>query len=363
MDLPLCDNYLSIVLERRPLIDVRAPMEFAKGAFPGAVNLPLMSDRERHLVGITYKEEGNEAAVALGHELVSGEVKEDRVRMWCDFLKKHSEALLYCFRGGQRSQIAQRWIYEAGCEVVRIEGGYKAFRRFLIDESDRSVERFEPIVLGGRTGSGKTLLLHTLDNSVDLEHLANHRGSSFGRKISPQPTQIAFENALAYELIEKSLGHYRHLIFEDEGKNVGRLYLPDRLSGSLAEAPLVILETPLEERVEITFEEYVLQAQNLYAEAGFDNPMEKWFEDMLLAVDRIRRRLGGERHMRVRQMIAKAYGTQQKSGETESHKIWIAYLLKEYYDPMYDYQIEKRFDRIMFRGNEEAVKAFLADRR
>jgi tRNA 2-selenouridine synthase len=308
--LPVTDDFLRIVLQRRPLIDVRAPVEFAKGAFPGAVNLPLMDDEERRVVGIEYKRKGNEAAVALGHRLVSGDVKARRVRAWCDFLREHPDALLYCFRGGQRSAIAQRWIHDAGCEVVRLKGGYKAFRRYLMEETDRSVARFSPVVLGGRTGSGKTLLLKKLENAVDLEGLANHRGSAFGKKISPQPTQIDFENRLAYELIRKIEAGHKRLVFEDEGKNVGRLYLPRRLFEHLDAAPLVILEMPMEERVEITFREYVEEAQRAYADLGYDDPLEAWAEDIRTAMGRIRKRLGGVRYKEVVAMFESALARQ-----------------------------------------------------
>ena len=202
LDLPLADDFRNIVLEDRPLIDVRASVEFLKGAFPTSVNLPLMNDEERHLIGIRYKEHGNASAVQLGKALVEP-VKQERVKAWVDFVKAHPDAYLYCFRGGQRSQISQRWLDESGQSIVRLDGGYRAFRRWLIEELDTSIDSFDAIVLGGRTGSGKTILLQKIQNIIDLEALANHKGSSFGRHITPQPTQIDFENALAYDLIEK----------------------------------------------------------------------------------------------------------------------------------------------------------------
>ncbi|WP_456451250.1 tRNA 2-selenouridine(34) synthase MnmH [Hydrogenimonas sp.] len=362
MALPLTDDYLGIVKKRLPLIDVRAPVEFAKGAFPNAVNLPLMSDEERHLVGIEYKQKGNEAAVALGHRLVSGKVKERRVKAWCDFLSDHPDAVLYCFRGGQRSQIAQQWVHDAGCEVVRLKGGYKAFRRYLMEATDRSVDRFAPLVLGGRTGSGKTLLLETVPFGIDLEGLANHRGSAFGRHISPQPPQIGFENALAYDVLGKLEAGYETLLFEDEGKNVGRLYLPRRLYEHLAAAPLVILETPLEERVEITFDEYVAKAQREFAEAGFEDPLQGWYDAIAEALGRIRKRLGGQRHAEAAKLLDEAYRRQRDRGDLSGHKAWIAYLLEEYYDPMYDYQIARRQERILFKGDAEEVREWLMER-
>jgi len=251
-------DFSSIVLNEIPLIDVRAPIEFKKGSFPNAVNLPLMSDEERHLVGIKYKKEGNSKAVELGHELVKGEIKQQRISMWLNFMESNPEAMLYCFRGGHRSQISQEWIAQSGKNIVRLKGGYKAFRSYLMQEIENSTKHFKPIVLGGRTGSGKTILLNRMKNTIDLEGLANHRGSSFGRKITSQPTQIDFENRLAYDLIQKLNKNFEYLLFEDEGKYVGCVYIPESFAAYLAEAPLLVLETSTRERMEITFDEYIL---------------------------------------------------------------------------------------------------------
>jgi tRNA 2-selenouridine synthase len=357
-DLPLSGDFRSIVLNRTPLIDVRAPVEFAKGAFPGAVNLPLMNDEERRLVGIRYKEAGNAEAIKLGHELVGGAVKVERVEAWKAFKAAHPDAKLYCFRGGQRSQIAQEWLDEAGTAIVRLRGGYKAFRNYLLEQIEEAPRHFSPLVLGGRTGSGKTLLLQQIDNAIDLEGLANHRGSSFGRKITPQPSQIDFENALAYDLIRKLDRGYRRLVFEDEGRNVGSLYLPKAFAEFLREAPLVILETPTPERVAITYDEYVAAAQQLYARAGFDDPLQAWADDIRGAMKRIEKRLGSQRYREVRGIFDHAVGEQQNGGSTEAHKAWVGYLLREYYDPMYDYQIQKRADQVVFRGSADEVLAY-----
>jgi tRNA 2-selenouridine synthase len=353
--LPLSNDFKSIVLNRTPLIDVRAPVEFANGAFPNAVNLPLINDEERHLIGICYKEEGNTEAVKLGHRLVSGEIRDERIQAWTDFISSHPDAKLYCFRGGQRSKISQEWISETGREITRLKGGYKAFRNYLLEQIETSPTRFSPIVLGGRTGSGKTILLKKLHNAIDLEGLANHRGSSFGRKVTAQPTQINFENALAYELIEKLEQGCRELVFEDEGKNVGTLYIPKSLAAYLAQAPRVILETPTHERVETTFDEYVTQAQMMYAEAGYEEPLQEWSKDIRLAMERIMKRIGSERYTKVCALFENALREQSEKGLLESYKEWAQYLLEEYYDPMYDYQIEKRAEQIVFRGSAEEI--------
>jgi len=359
--LPLVQDFRSVVTEEHPLIDTRAPVEFARGSFPHAVNLPLMSDRERELVGTTYKREGNEAAVRLGHELVSGEVKRERIDAWLGFLEKHPDAYIFCWRGGQRSQIVQQWIYEAsGLEIPRLKGGYKAFRNYLMEESLRLAESKEILVLGGRTGSGKTLLLEKIPEAIDLEGLARHRGSAFGRYARPQPSQIDFENALAYALIRHDHAEHSRLVIEDESRNIGQRYIPPKIFEAFQRGGVLLLETPLEERITISYNDYILYAQREYDEAfrRGESPYD-WYETMLHNFKRIRKRLGNERYERFTAMLRDAWEHQRRSGETEQHKVWIRALLSEYYDPMYDYQIERKKERIIFRGESEEILDYL----
>lgn len=358
-ELPQSSDFRSIVLNNTPLIDVRAPVEFQKGAFLHAVNLPLMNDEERHVIGIRYKEEGNAQAVRLGHTLVNGKIKDARIAAWSKFMAVHPNAMLYCFRGGQRSQIAQEWIAKNEKGIVRLKGGYKAFRAYLMAETERSVEHFKPVVLGGRTGSGKTILLKKLKNAIDLEGLANHRGSSFGRDITPQPTQIDFEDNLAYALIQQLEQGFKYLVFEDEGKYVGQRYLPKILAETLSLAPLVIMETSTEERVEITLDEYVRKAQENYEAVYLSESLKVWVGDIQEAMQRIQRRLGGERYKVVCKLFDEAVMRQKEDGSLEGYRGWVSYLLCEYYDPMYDYQIEKNASRVQFRGSAAEIEQYL----
>lgn len=357
-ELPQSSDFKSIVLNSTTLIDVRAPVEFEKGAFPNSVNLPFLNDEERHLIGIRYKEAGNAKAVELGEELLGGQIQEERTKAWIDFMASNPNAMLYCFRGGQRSQISQEWISENGQDITRLKGGYKAFRNYLMDETEASIEKFKPIVLGGRTGSGKTILLKNVQNSIDLEGLANHRGSAFGRKITAQPAQIDFENVLAYELIQKLDKGFEHIVFEDEGKNVGNIYMPKNFTDHLSTAPLVILETPMHERVETTLNEYVIDAQKTYL--SHNHPLEAWKEDMRNSIDRIKRRIGSERHQDVCRVFENALDEQMKHRTFDAYRELVELLLTEYYDPMYDYQIRERSSQIAFRGSDEEVLEYLS---
>ncbi|PIE64817.1 MAG: tRNA 2-selenouridine(34) synthase MnmH [Desulfobacterales bacterium] len=354
------NDYEEMVLEQRPLVDVRAPAEFSAGSIPDAVNLPLMDDEERHQVGLCYRQQGREAALALGKRLVSGAVREQRIGAWLTVLTESPDLVLYCSRGGMRSEIVQRWLYErTGRMVPRVEGGYKGFRNVLLTRLEPLSLAAAPVVLGGRTGSGKTILLNRLENSIDLEAIANHRGSSFGRFITGQPCQADFENALAAALIRHSRSGFNHLIVEDEGRHVGRCYLPLGLSDFFKTGTLVILETPLEERVQITFDEYVVASQKAYCKAFGESGTDLWQRMIGESGDRIARRLGGERLKKMKALLAEAMGEQQETGSLERHKEWVRLLIADYYDPMYDYQLGKDSRNVIFRGDFDSVWAFL----
>lgn len=356
---PDTDDYLSIFLNDSPLLDVRAPVEFERGSFPSAVNAPLMNDDERHEVGICYKENGQDAAIELGHRLVSGDIKEERINAWRRFVADHPEGYLFCFRGGLRSRLTQQWIQEAGLDYPLIKGGYKALRRFLIDQLEELIADSEFRIISGRTGTGKTRVLNQLANPVDLEGLANHRGSSFGREVTPQPTQIDFENRLAVAMLK---AHHRiggPIYLEDESRLVGRCALPHSLRERMAKAPLMVLEQPMEERVRIIREDYVVKMATDYARRDGDDAGWHSFEDYLLsALDRIRKRLGGERHQTLRQSMVSALENQRATGDVNGHDLWIQSLLENYYDPMYDYQLQRKAGRILVRGGPQTLIEF-----
>jgi tRNA 2-selenouridine synthase len=354
-------DFTQLFIGDTPLIDTRAPIEFDQGAFPFTQSLPLMSDSERELIGTCYKNKGQEQAVALGHELVQGEIKQARLDTWLEFIKNNPNGALYCFRGGMRSQITQQWIYEAsGINYPRIKGGYKALRRFLIDETDRIMNTITPIVIGGQTGCGKTLLLDTLKDTIDLEGLANHRGSAFGNTTTPQPTQINFENTLAIELIKKQA--CSHLVFEDEGSNVGTVHIPQCVQDKTSKAELILLKASVEERLKVSMDAYVINMQQDFITQdpinGFDNFANYW----LRSLEKIQRRLGLERYQAMLKLVNSALDRYKDQGEADGFYPVVEELLVGYYDPMYDYQIQKKMDRVVFKGDANEVLSYLAER-
>lgn len=348
----------SLLLNNTPLMDVRAPSEFARGAFPCAVNLPLLQDVERQRVGTCYKQEGQEAAIALGHRLVNGSVKQARLEAWQAWLQAHPDAWLYCFRGGLRSAITQQWLAEAGTPCPRVPGGYKAMRQFLVETIEMNSAQRQFLVLAGPTGCAKTHLLRRLRQGIDLEGLARHRGSAFGALIAPQPSQIDFENSLAIAFLRQEQAPSDWLVLEDESQAIGSLSVPFALYTVMKKAPIALIEESLEKRADTILNDYIRSNLADFMQADAELAFTRFSTYLLDSLDRIQRRLGGERHVQLRSMMQSALATQAGNGNTEEHREWISALLEHYYDPMYRYQLSRRLDRVIFRGGGEEFLAW-----
>jgi len=361
MDLPQRDDYQNILLNDTPLLDVRAPVEFKQGAFPRARNIPLINDDERHDIGIRYKNKGQAQAIELGHELVSGKTKEDRVTNWVNFTKENPNGVLYCFRGGMRSKITQQWIYDnTGIVYPRVKGGYKSMRRYLLEQLDNAAREINAVVLSGRTGVGKTQLLQSIIAKIDLEEIFHHRGSAFGHHATPQPSQIDIENDLAIRILKLQNEGLNTLVFEDECTSIGSRRIPDSLITNLKQSSIIVLDAPLGERIEIIYDEYITQALSEYQqELGDSAGFEAWSDNLFASLAKIQRRLGGQHYKSINSIMDYAVNNHRQSGNPVDHKAWIHDLLVGYYDPMYDYQLSRKSDRVVFRGDRQAVLQFL----
>jgi tRNA 2-selenouridine synthase len=237
-----------------PVIDVRSEKEYLQGHIPGAINLPLFNDEERTVVGTLYKNSGREASVLKGLELAGPKL--------ADFVKQlhkitdQKQLLVHCWRGGMRSE-SMAWLFQvAGYEVFVLEGGYKAYRRFIRESLSQPANI---IVLGGLTGSGKTELLHLIgqmgEQVLDLEKLACHKGSVFGGFGQPgQPTNEQFENDIfaAWENIDPSSAVW----IEDESRMIGIVSIPDPLFEQMSRAVMIKIETGRKQRIRKLVEEY-----------------------------------------------------------------------------------------------------------
>lgn len=345
-----------------PLIDVRAPVEFIAGSLPGSINLPIMNDDERAQVGTTYKREGQEAAIKLGHALVSGAVKEARVDAWVDAVRAKPGSIVTCFRGGLRSRTAQDWLASRGVHRPRLQGGYKAARTFLIKTIDDFAAKHAFLVVSGPTGSAKTHFLKKISDVravSDLEAHARHRGSAFGAWTVPQPTQIDFENALAVDLLKlaEKIEAFGEPVFEDESRMIGGVALPESLFLRMREAPLIWLEEPLETRVENIFADYVTAtAIPLGGEHAF--AVYARYEKSLEAISK---KLGGVRYAEILADLRRARDDAQAGRGLDANRAWIRRLLADYYDPLYFKSLEKRQPKIWFKGSTAEALQRLRD--
>lgn len=357
-------DYHALFLNDQPLMDVRAPAEFGKGAFPHAINLPLMNDAERQKVGTCYKQRGPEAALDLGHSLVSGKIRTERMEAWSAFVRAHPQGYLYCFRGGLRSKIVQAWLQDAGLALPRVVGGYKAMRAFLMETTEAALFQCDFVLVGGLTGTGKTEVLAQLDHALDLECHANHRGSSFGKRATPQPSQIDFENALAVDLLKQRARGNAQFVMEDEGLIIGSCSLPLNLYQQMQLFPLVWLEDDFQNRVERILGDYVVDLHREFVTRYGEEQGTAAYEGRLRqSLSSISKRLGGERTQRLAGIMNAALDEQASNGAVDLHRGWIEGLLREYYDPMYAFQRERKEARIEFSGGQREVMEYLRHRR
>ncbi len=353
------DGFEALFLQDTPFIDVRAEIEYQKGSFPTARNMPILDTDQRVLVGTCYKQSGQQAAINLGHKLLAGEIRASRVARWCDFARRHPATHVFCWRGGMRSNLAAQWMAAAGCPVPVVPGGYKALRRCLMTATEILSQQAELLIIGGQTGAAKTPLLQQLATGIDLEKHAHHRGSSFGRHATPPPCQVDFEHRLAIDMLRKSSAFPgMPLFFEDESQRVGAVSVPAAVYSGMRNAPLVILEMPLAFRIERIYQEYVVELGREYRLLAIDDPEERFRAHLMESLDRIKKRLGLARYAALREIMQAAL----KSGKGEEHKRWIASLLQDYYDPMYRYQLAKSAGRVVFSGDYDAVLQWCRDR-
>lgn len=257
------------------VIDVRSPSEFEHGHIPGAVNLPLFDDDQRSEVGTIYKNSGHDSAVLRGLKF-AGEKMADLVVQARELAGGETTVLVHCWRGGMRSQSMGWLLKTAGLNPIVLDGGYKAFRRFAREFFDRD---WQLQVVSGLTGAGKTRVLQLLADAgqqvIDLEGLANHRGSAFGGiGQSIQPTTEQFENDLFARL--EALAIDSTVWLEDEGNRIGTVVLPNSFYHLMRHSPAVFMDSSPDQRVE-----------NLLVDYG-DLPID----ELEKSISKIRKRLG-----------------------------------------------------------------------
>ncbi len=333
-------------------IDLRTPGEFSGGGIPGAINIPLFSDEERGRLGWEYKNLSPARARETGLRMVAPKLPEIIEKI--NLVGKNQPVVLYCWRGGLRSQAIQQVSELLNIETYRLKGGYREFRRFVLDFLE-NYELSSPLVtLHGMTGAGKTLILKNLADKklpvLDLEKMAGHRGSVFGHLgIKNKVGQKIFDGLLWKELDQ--LGDFPFLVIEGESKRLGNVYLPDFLLGKNREEGVnILIDTPLEKRARYIREEYSsgLKEKELWVQA------RKCLQNI---EKRVKEKAGKKVFLRLEKALA------EKDIYT-----FILVLLRDYYDPLYSGYLRKfpRFD-LEISGEDlefasEEVNRFLKNR-
>ncbi len=348
------NDYRQLFLNDVPLMDVRAPVEFVQGAFPMAANIPLLDDQQREQIGIRYKHAGQEEAIRLGLELATPDIQAQRLEAWTTYCNKYPQGFLYCFRGGLRSRTTQQWLQQQGVEYPLVRGGYKAMRRFLINELEQSSGEVPLVCVSGLTGVGKTRVLRKIRHHIDFEGLANHRGSAFGGDaLDQQPSVIDWENQVSIEFIKHRDKFPRKSVFvEDEGRRIGRVNMPDYLFSALLKAPRAILQVDIEARIQLIRDDYIQRNWPDYQQAFGDSAEAEFTRFVLDNLARIQKRLGGDRYQQVKRCFESALKTLFKDDSVAEFDQGIQILLEQYYDPMYRYQIKDKKPEIIFEGPE-----------
>ena len=314
-------SVIEALCEENTLIDVRTAQEYEKGSIPDAFNYPLFDNLERAEIGVIYRKIGKNAAVVKGLEFF-----EPRIQQFLSSLTdlKSKRLVVFCARGGMRSASVVRLLQYQGFQAAQLQGGYKSYRSYVLRQLRKPVPPL--IVLHGRTGVGKTLLLKKLPDHLDLEEFAGHRSSLFGAINKMPQTQKNFEALLAKKILE--LPNTRPVFIEGESRKVGKVFIPQSLAEAMKYGTLVLLQASFDTRIRRIVEEYKICDEQTFLQT----------DSILQSMQKV---LGKKKAEQLRQWLRK--------GDFENI---VHVLLEEYYDPRYQHAM---------RMNEYALKLSAED--
>lgn len=305
-----------ILRHQLPVVDVRSESEYETGHIRNAISIPILNNSERAAVGTDYKRRGQAEAIKTGFRLI--EPRLDEIIYNAKKVATTNELIVHCWRGGLRSANFCQLINKDGVKTHQLEGGYKAYRHAALEAYKKP---FRFIVIGGCTGSGKSEILRELKNLgeqvIDLENLANHKGSAFGGLMQPpQPTTEQFQNELFEELLLLDIN--KHIWIEDESISIGKVFLPNDFWSRMGVSTVVEIELEKQKRVERLVDEY-----------GKANP-----EEFLQSMERITTKLGGQHFKAAKEKLLRG----DMSATID--------ILLTYYDKAYRLGLEKKKARI-----------------
>lgn len=306
----------AVALDNPIFVDMRSPVEYTVGHVPGAINIPLFTDEERAQVGTIYKQVSVEEAKHLGLTFASAKLPHivGQIR---DLNSSKRSVIVYCWRGGMRSKSVVNILEMMGIPAAQLLGGYKAYRQYVLDSLKKIEVKPLVVVVCGSTGTGKTTILKQLANHnipiIDLERLANHRGSVFGQiGLGSSATAQNFDADLLKEL--ERLNNQPYIVVECESKRIGNVYLPDCLFNAMKQGKKLLVFTDVETRVDRLIEEYL--------DTYTDNT-----DAIASSIESLRKRLGNKKTDNLLEEF--------KQGQIREV---VRTLLVDYYDPIYGYE-------------------------
>lgn len=302
------------------IVDVRSPKEYKEDHIPKSINIPLLDDDERAIIGTLYKQVGKEEAIEKGYEIVNpkiDKIKEDFINA-----KQDKKLVIYCFRGGMRSTTLMNFLNSNNIEAYKLEGGYKNYRKYVLDFL-KDLSYFKFIVLHGHTGVGKTELLLELEKEgkriLDLEEYAANSGSVFGEIYykKESPSQKYFETQIFDNLYGAKEAGIRELYMESESKKIGRCTLSTEFHEKMVEGEHIFVEASLESRVKRCVDDYTRKC--------WDND-----DKLIIAINKLKDTIG-------KQKVEELCNYTKEKNYTAI----ATFLMKHYYDPLYQHSINK----------------------
>ncbi len=329
----------TISLENKLYIDVRTSEEFFEDHVPEAINIPLLDEEERKQIGIIYKTQGGHIARRKGVDIITPKLQK-LIDLMVEKTEGYKNIIFYCSRGGLRSySMASFFSMVSDKNIYTIERGYKGFRNYILNFFENLENNIAGkfLVVDGLTGSGKTLILKELKQNgfpvIDLEHLATHRGSAFGKLgIKNETNQKKFESSLWYELFK--LRKEKLIIVEGESKKIGRINLPEGFYRLMNNSPHIWLETTVDLRIEILYNDYLS-----------NKPLDEEIKDAIL---RIKEFCGKKTVEKMLELL-----------EQKNYKELIKELIENYYDRLYHkkrLKFEEFYRRIFYENLNDGVK-------
>jgi tRNA 2-selenouridine synthase len=298
-------------LKNPVFVDVRAPVEYTHDHIPGALNIPLFDDVERSIIGEIYKNRGENEAIIKGGEYAGARLKDIISEIMT--LSKNNTVVIHCFRGGMRSQSIVTLLSTLNIPVYKLEGGYKSYRSW-VNERFVSLEILPALfVLHGLTGTGKTEMIRSMSNSIDLENMAGHRSSVFGALGLVQKSQKMFESLLLAGI--DGLNNADYAIIEGESRKIGNIHVPGKVLDRIYNSPPILITATMERRVDILSKEYIGKARP---------------DEIIEIIRSLENKIGRKNTEIMVNLI-----------EKDNLRDFTQFVLEKYYDPLYHHTINK----------------------